>query len=979
MERTCPGHWDPVPGGGVRVAEPLRESYADVVVRHGRGVAGPFSYAVPRHLCSRIALGQLVWVPFRRTRLPAVVVGLMEWAPEFETRSILDILDETPILTEVQLRLATWVSRYYLCSLAEAVFAMLPPGVVSRVLRVAVLTEAGRSGDPAALPTALQRVIEALRSAGGEMEERELCQAMGCKSVSGALYRLANQGWVELETRVAPPLARPHYEPFLVLCASEAEVMRVREGLWAGRRDSVPARVLEALARAPGGEREWPALRRELRATDAARKRLEEAGLVRLEPERFRVYALDRAKLSLVAEELPAARALLEAEGPLELAERSEVEPFRSLARRGRVRIEHRPARVRLTVLPELALERAAALRRTLADERRLALLDALARSEGQALPLSQVSRLVPGASRGDAEALVSSGICRLEERERYRDPLADLQTEPETPPALTVRQGLVWRELYEALGKGGFQVFLLHGVTGSGKTELYLRALGRVLREGRQAIVLVPEIALTAPVVQRFAARFPGRVAVQHSRLSVGERYDQWRRIREGKVDVVVGARSAVFAPLPRLGLIVIDEEHDPSYKQEDFPPRYHAREVAFALARLTGSTVILGSATPSLESYWRAERGGCRLLELPERVRAHRGPGGTRLVLTDSTLPRVHIVDMRQELRAGNRSIFSRALQQALREVLDAGEQAILFLNRRGTATFVICRACGYVARCPDCEVALVYHADRGALLCHRCGRRLAAPRCCPQCHSLAIRYFGAGTERVVTEVLGLFPEARVLRWDQDALRDVRSYHRVLEAFAARQADFLVGTQLVTKGLDLPHVTLVGVVSADTALDLPDLRAAERTFQLLTQVVGRAGRRAERGRAIIQTYHPDHYAIVAAARQDYAAFVRQEMAFRRRHGYPPLRQLALLVYTHPDEATARTEAVRLAARLQQRVQAVPEATLIGPAPAFVPRLRGRYRWQLLLLAPDVHPLLAGLELDGGWIIDIDPVQTLV
>lgn len=954
------------------------ELYADIVVRQGRAVAGPFSYSVPEALRPRIALGQLVWVPFRRTRLPGIVVGLSDRAPEFDTRPLAGILEERPALTEVQVRLARWISQYYLCSLAEAAFAMLPPGVVYRVHRVAVLTDAGRSRALEGVAPATRNLIEALRAAGGEMEERELCRRLERKSVRGSLQRLATQGWLQLETRIAEPLVRPHYEPFLVLSGTEAEVMQHRAELWAGRRHSVSARILEALARAPAGERDRASLLREVKGTASALKRLEKAGLVQLEPDKYLVWAERLDALLPLRQTVPAVEPLLEAEGRLEVRERGELEPFRALSRKGLVRVEKQPARVRLTVLPEVARERAASLRRTLADERGLAILDALAASGERALPLSELGRLVPGASRSDAEALVAAGICRFEVRERYRDPLAAMVQPPEAPPVLTTRQGLVWQALYEGLSKGGYQVFLLHGVTGSGKTEIYLRALGRVLREGRQAIVLVPEIALTAQVVQRFAARFPGRIAVQHSGLSPGERYDQWRRIRDGKVDVVIGARSAIFAPLPRLGLIVVDEEHDPSYKQDDRPPRYHAREVALALARLTGSTVVLGSATPSCESYWRAQRGTFRLLELPERIRVREGPGGTRIALTETSLPRVRVVDMREELRAGNRSIFSRDLQRALREVLQAGEQAILYLNRRGTATFVMCRACGHVVRCPQCDVALVYHSDSGTLLCHRCGRRAAPPSLCPACHSATIRYFGAGTERVVAEVLAFFPNARVLRWDRDATRDLRGYQETLEAFASRNADVLVGTQMVAKGLDLPHVALVGVVSADTGLDLPDLRAAERTFQLLTQVVGRAGRRAERGLAIIQTYHPDHYAIQAAARQDYRGFFRQEIAYRQRHGYPPLRQLAVLTYAHPDEGSCRQEATRLAACLRRRAEAAGHATLIGPAPAFVPRVRGRYRWQLLLLAPRVHPLLAGLELGPGWTVDVDPANVL-
>jgi primosomal protein N' (replication factor Y) len=385
----------------------------------------------------------------------------------------------------------------------------------------------------------------------------------------------------------------------------------------------------------------------------------------------------------------------------------------------------------------------------------------------------------------------------------------------------------------------------------------------------------------------------------------------------------------------------------------------------------------VILGSATPAVESYARARRGQFRLLELPERIRVH-DDGTGRRALVDSSLPAVQLVDMREELQAGNTSIFSRSLQRALHDVLSAQEQAILFLNRRGAATFVMCRACGHVVSCPRCEVPYVYHSEGEHLLCHRCGRQAPVPHVCPECGSSKIRHFGTGTERVVAEVEQLFPQARVLRWDRDATRERGAHEEMLDFFIGHQADVLVGTQMVAKGLDLPLVTLVGVISADTALHLPDLRSGERTFQLLTQVIGRAGRRAERGRAIIQTYHPEHYAVQAAVRQDYATFFRQELAYRKRYGYPPFRRLVRLVYSHSDEARCEQGAEEIARTLQQRVAAVQNARLIGPAPAFVARLRGMYRWQVLLLARDVHALLKGLEFPPGWAVDVDPVSLL-
>lgn len=951
--------------------------YADVVVRQGGRVVGTFSYAVPPNLCSTIAPGHLVWVPFRRTRLTAIVVALSEQAPDFETRDILEIADPTPVLTPTQIALGRWMSEHYLCSLAEALFAMLPPGLLGRARTRVVLTESGRSRPLEGLSPLAQRTIEELRRSGGEMDLVALARALRKKSLSRTLSRLEREGWLKLALFVEEPAARPYREPFLVLSASPSEVAALRETL--GRRNPPAARVLEALARSPGGIREKKTLCQEVRADSQVLSALEGEGLVRSleEKDLLRLVASEEEVAAFLEKEVrrfsrgcALLRRLQETEGVLDLgAEPVPAEVWRALERRGLVRRERRPAQVRLSVLPEVALARAAALRRTRADERLLSLLERLEQAEGRALPLSTLGRK-------EATALLEAGVARTEERERLRDPLAGREFSPEPPPPLTERQGRVWREIYEAFSRGGTHTFLLHGVTGSGKTEIYLRALGRALREGRQAIVLVPEISLTPQTVQRFASRFPGRVSVLHSGLSVGERYDQWRRVRAGQVDVVIGPRSALFAPLPRLGLLVVDEEHDDSYKQDDPPPRYHARETALALARITGSIVILGSATPSVESYSRVRRGQYRLLELPERIRVRRDSAGRPLVLIQTSLPRVEVVDMREELRAGNTSIFSRSLQRAVRETLSAGEQAILFLNRRGTATFVMCRDCGHVVRCPHCEVPYVYHADLGRLLCHRCGRRSSSPASCPACQSIRIRHFGAGTERVEAEVLRLFPSARVLRWDRDIA--ARDDVWVLEAFARREADILVGTQMVAKGLDLPGVSLVGVVSADTVLHLPDFRSAERTFQLVTQVIGRAGRREERGRAIIQTYHPDHYAIQSAARQDYAAFFRQEMAFRTRYGYPPLLELARLVYSHRQEGRAREEAGRVARLLAGRVSAVPGARLVGPAPAFVRRRQGYYRWQVLLLASEVQPLLQGLVLPEDWSVDVDPASLL-
>ncbi len=607
----------------------------------------------------------------------------------------------------------------------------------------------------------------------------------------------------------------------------------------------------------------------------------------------------------------------------------------------------------------------------------------------------------MPGVARGTLNTLARHDLVALEDREVWRDPLAGTAPPPYAPLLLTARQGQVWDSLAGALEAGRTRLpgapapaFLLHGVTGSGKTEIYLRAMGLALRLGRQAIVLVPEIALTPQTMHRFAGRFPGRVALLHSGLSEGERYDQWRQIRDGRFDIVVGSRSAVFAPLPRLGLIVLDEEHEWSYKQESSAryatTPYHARDVALRRAALTSAVVVLGSATPDVATYYTASRPpdgegpaagvAWRVLTLPARVGVARSPDGGEYT-TEIPLPPVRLVDMRGELRGGNRSIFSTPLQRALTTTLAAGEQAILFLNRRGSRTFVLCRACGYVPRCPACDIPLVYHADVDQLLCHRCDQRRRQPTVCPQCGSTDIRRFGAGTQRVEEEMRRLFPEARVLRWDRDTAARRGAHESLLGAFTRHEADVLVGTQMIAKGLDLPLVTLVGVISADTGLHLPDFRAGEHTFQLLTQVAGRAGRRTAGGQVIVQTYSPDHYAIQAAARHDYRAFYGQDIRFRLTHGYPPFSRLAKLVYSAFSEAACRIESARFADAIRAQIHRLgPDdaVEVLGPAPAFVHKLRNRFRWQLLLRAPDLAPLLAQLALPPGWTLDVDPVSML-
>jgi len=619
---------------------------------------------------------------------------------------------------------------------------------------------------------------------------------------------------------------------------------------------------------------------------------------------------------------------------------------------------------LRLAVTADEARREAVSLQEKRA-KKQAGLLDYLAQQSG-AVPWAE-ARQNTNSNKAAADALVSKGLAAFENVEVRRDPLALQKITLSHPPTLTPAQKTALEKIRPGLsgGKGG--VFLLHGVTGSGKTEVYLQALAETVKTGKRGIVLVPEIALTPQTIERFTARFPGRVAVLHSQLSMGEQFDEWQRIRDGKFDVVIGPRSAVFAPQPDLGLIVIDEEHEWTYKQPDKSPRYHTRDVALKLAELTGAVVVLGSATPDVESYYRAQRGDYQLLRLPGRVTPRDG----------TALPQVEVVDLKEELKAGTRSLFSRSLAEAISQAVTNDEQVILFLNRRGAATFIQCRSCGFVLRCRRCEVPLTYHLTGDRLVCHQCNYHMPVPPSCPRCARRSLKFLGLGTQKLEQEAGYNFPTARLLRWDTDVTRGRHSHDEILSKFRRHQADILIGTQMVAKGLDLPLVTLVGVVSADTALNLPDFRAGERTFQLLSQVAGRAGRGERGGKVIIQTYTPEHYAIQAAAKHDYAAFYNKEVEYRLELRNPPFSRLACLTCSHTNDLLCQREAERMKRSLSQKIdsEGVADVEIIGPAPAFIHRLRGRFRWQLILRGSELSEFLSPLPFPQGWVVDIDPV----
>ena len=843
--------------------------YAEVAVDAPVNHSRTFSYSIPERF--RLEPGQLVWVPFGRRTLQGVVMELVD-APQVDvTKDILQSVEPGRLLDDNALALARWLSRYYFCSLFDALALFLPPGfkaqVRSQVLPLLV-TEADLDQLKATTQEALKTLAEQRRMA--EADFAKLLGRSGIREVN----RLSDKGYVH--RRVVLPRPRSFRYATLLFPTGTPDSL----GNWP-----------EMAIRMPG---------RQQRLLHAVREQK------------------DGYSTTLANREF--------------------------------------------------------------------------------------------GSGVGDA--LVDKGLLGLEwvrQESRVvgaRDPLAtelEVPPLPENPPVLTPAQADAFRRIMETLEDPSREprTFLLHGVTGSGKTEVYLRAIAEVVEQGRQAIFLVPEIVLTPQTVQRVNARFPGRVAVTHSGLTDRQKFDQWWQIRDGDYDVIVGPRSALFAPIPDLGLIVIDEEHEWTYKQVEGQPFYHARTAAMELARMTGALVLMGSATPDVESYYHARQGHYRLLELPYRIRFGGATGDDPVNGRDHTgavesptdavtgdavtenvgLARVELADMRQELRQGNRSIFSRSLASGLTECMEQSQQAILFLNQRGSAPMVQCRDCGYVVTCNGCATTLTYHASESRLRCHRCNRRSRMPSLCRQCQGKNIRQLGIGTQRVVDEVKSMFPGVEVERWDSDAARNGLAPEEAMRRLAEGEVQVLVGTQMVAKGLDLPNVTLVGVVLADVGIYRPDFRAGERAFGLLCQVAGRAGRGPNPGRAVIQTYNPDHYAVAAAARQDYAALFQTEITSRRRQGNPPFNRLVRLLFQDSNPTACQRQAISLARLFRERIrsQGLTTVSVIGPAPGIPPRVRGRYRWNLLLRGRNLHRFLEGVELPTRDVtIDVDPVELL-
>ncbi|MFZ5915798.1 MAG: replication restart helicase PriA [Chloroflexota bacterium] len=959
-----------------------------------------FHYRVPPALLDRLLPGHLVIVPFGAVQAYGIVVARSQAAPALPLREIVALALPRPVVTAHQIALARWMADEYLTTLSHCLFAMLPPGLVRPPRAVYRLANADQPL-PADL-TGASRAVMDLLAREGSLRLSQIQNRLKLKrnTIRRALAHLRRRRLVTGEVVLPPPGGPARQVRFVRLLADDAAIAAAQPHLG---HDSAQARVLRYLAATDDPLPTLEAVCRAAECSPSPVQALARRGWLNLTPRQETILPLlpadDLARLAGEIEnraprQADALRYLAGHPGPLtRQALRQAVgvsgATLRALERAGAIERMVQEPLVWSALPPEEAQNRALA---SSGGQKQAAVLHLL-QQRGEQLWVSWLYAET-GCSLQDLHRLEALGLIELAGAEEWRDPQADRAAPAQIPPPLTPDQAAAWAEMQPSLiDAAAWQpshsppVFLLHGVTGSGKTELYLRALAEVLASGRQGMALVPEISLTAQTVRRFTARFPGRVAVYHSALGVAERQDVWRRARDGLIDVVVGPRSALFLPLPRLGLILLDEEHDASYKQPR-EPHFHTRDAAVRLAELTGAVVVLGSATPDVTSYHAARQGRYRLLSLPRRILAHglhtplfpeRTPRAPQ-VAAFAGMPPVEIVDLRAELRAGNRSLFSRALQQALTETLARDQQAILFLNRRGAATLVNCRDCGQVLCCTHCDVPLTYHSSDGWLVCHHCGRRSSPPERCPACGGPHIRYFGIGTQRVETALQERFPGARVLRWDRDTVGARGAHEKFLQTFVDRRADVLVGTQMVAKGLDLPWVTLVGVIAADTALHLPDYRAAERTFQLLGQVAGRAGRSALGGRVVVQTYSPEVYAVQFAARHDYAGFFQQELAFRQRAGYPPFYRLASLRYAHAEAAHCQAQAEAMRRTLEHQIARLGLAavSLIGPAPCFVTRVRGRYRWQIVVRAAQPQELLRHVELPLGWQVEIDPVSLL-
>jgi len=852
--------------------------YAQVLIdRPARSLDRAFTYAIPDALRDRLRVGSYVLAPFGKQSLPGFVTGFTRTAGDYQVKKLYGLLLDEPIFDERLMALAEWLADEYVCSLADALRVLLPPGGSRKPTKVVALTERGRH------PGAPQE----LRRAPRQRDVLQLAQELGPECDADRLL-------VELR-RLDPKTTQTSLDNALS-CLQERGFLEVRREL-----------------------------------------------------QRPAVQPLERQVVTLVEDDR-------DWEGLLEeLQERA---------------------------------------------PRQAEVIAALLAADDGAAAVAEFSRpAVQGLVQKGHVTVSLEALDREPEGHDWQDAGADF-----------LRLNEAQRRVYEAAREGvetrQHRELLVHGVTGSGKTEVYLHCVDLALRQGRTAIVAVPEIALTPQMVGRFRARFGRQLALLHSALGQGERFDEWHRAQRGEARIVIGARSALFAPLKDVGVIVVDEAHENAYKQEQ-APRYHGVAAARQRARLEEAVLLLGSATPTVELYWEAQqrtrrpagqaappaRAGKAARPAADTAVVQCTPDALRLMelphrIDDRPMPDIRVLDLRSETLVGTGQTFSQRLLDAIADRLRVGEQVMLFLNRRGFSTFIICRDCGYVLRCPDCEISLTFHYHGHSCTCHHCDYARHVPEECPECGSKDIGFHGLGTEKVADQVMRTFPEATVARMDRDAIAHKGAYGRILGDFAAGKANVLVGTQMIAKGHDFPGVTLVGVLNADTGLHRPDFRAAEHTFQVLTQVAGRAGRADRPGEVLVQTYNPDHHAVVTASRHDYQGFYQRELAARERPGFPPFVRLARLVFAAEDDEVCRAQAGEVKSTLLRMglTDKHGPLCLVGPARAPLQKLRGRYRWGILLKSREqplpelVRELLGRVSLkrEVAMSVDMDPTDMM-